>query len=131
MMRPTAGRPSRSTAHCQQDGTVHSDAPAVGRLKQRTVHREQEIIMSRTVVVRYKTRADAADENQRLVEQGFAQLATEDPGGLRYATFRLAEGVAFVHIAGTEGEVNPRAQDAGVADVHREISGRCVQPPAP
>ena len=87
--------------------------------------------MSRTVVVRYKTRADAADENQRLVEQVFAQLAAEDPGGLRYATFRLADGVTFVHIAVAEGEVNPLSQSAAFAEFQREISARCVEPPAP
>ena len=85
--------------------------------------------MSRTVVVRYKTRADAADENQRFVEQVFAQLAAEDPGGLRYATFRLADGVTFVHIAVTEGEVNPLSQSAAFAEFQREINARCVEPP--
>ncbi len=87
--------------------------------------------MSRTVVVRYTTRVDAADENQRLVEQVFAQLAAEDPGGLRYATFRLADGVTFVHIAVAEGEVNPLSQSAAFAEFQREISARCVEPPAP
>lgn len=34
-------------------------------------------------------------------------MAADDPGGLRYATFRLADGVTFVHIAITEGKDNP------------------------
>ncbi len=56
-----------------------------------------------TVIAHYRTRPDAADENQRLVERVFAQLAEDDPGGLRYAAFRLADGVTFVHVATIEG----------------------------
>ncbi len=40
--------------------------------------------MSRTVVVRYRTRPEAADENARLVEGVYAALAQLDPGDFRY-----------------------------------------------
>jgi hypothetical protein len=85
--------------------------------------------MSTTVVVRYRTRADAGDENQRLVERVFAELARNDPGGLRYATFRLADGVSFVHVAVQEGAVNPLEHTAAFAEFTREIGQRCVEPP--
>ena len=78
--------------------------------------------MGKTVVVRYKTRADAADENQRLVQRVFAQLAEDDPGGLRYATFRLADGVTFVHVATVEGEVNPLSKSSAFAEFQRDIA---------
>jgi hypothetical protein len=85
--------------------------------------------MSTTVTVRYVTRADAADENQRLVEAVFAQLAADDPGGLRYGTFRLADGVTFVHVAVVEGDVNPLSTTAAFAEFQREIGAGCVEPP--
>ena len=85
--------------------------------------------MSKTVIVRYKTRADAADENQRLVQQVFAELAADDPGGLRYATFRLADGVTFVHVATVEGESNPLQKVSAFAEFQRDIAARCVEPP--
>jgi len=85
--------------------------------------------VSKTVVVRYTTRPDAADENQRLVERVFAQLAAEEPDGLRYASFRLADGVTFVHVAVVEGEHNPLGQLAAFADFQRDIKDRCVEPP--
>jgi len=85
--------------------------------------------MSRTVVVQYQTRSDAADENQRLVEQVYAQLAREDPGDLRYATFLLADGVTFIHISISEGEVNPLLQLSAFAEFQREIAERCVKQP--
>jgi hypothetical protein len=52
--------------------------------------------MSRTVVVRYKTSPDAAEDNQRRVEQVFAELAENNPDNLRYLTLRLADGVGGV-----------------------------------
>ncbi|MGZ3667898.1 MAG: hypothetical protein ACXVDA_25815 [Ktedonobacterales bacterium] len=85
--------------------------------------------MSKTTVIRYTTRPEAADENQRLVEQVYAELARNDPSGLHYATFRLADGVSFAHVAVTEGEVNPLAQTAAFAEFQRGIGERCIEPP--
>lgn len=76
------------------------------------------------VVVRYTPRADRADENQRLVEAVFAELAATEPDGLRYATFRLADGT-FVHIAEIEGDENPLAATAAFAEFQKEIADRC------
>jgi hypothetical protein len=55
--------------------------------------------MTDAFVVRYRATAEAAEENQRLVEAVFAELATSRPPGLEYAVYRLADGVTFVHIA--------------------------------
>ncbi len=85
--------------------------------------------MSKTVIVRYTTRADAAEENQRLVEQVYAELAADDPGGLRYAAFRLADGVTFVHVASVEGDVNPLSKSSAFAEFQREIGDRVTDPP--
>ena len=59
--------------------------------------------MGDAVVVRYRTTPETAEENQRLVEQVYAELASEQPDGLRYLTLRLADGVSFVHVAWREG----------------------------
>ena len=84
------------------------------------------------VVVRYKTKPEKADENQRLVENVFAELSESDPGGVRYATFRLADGVSFVHVAfiETEDGSNPLGQTTAFAEFQREIGARCDEPPA-
>ena len=57
----------------------------------------------KTVCVRYQVKPEFADENQRLVEQVFAQLARDEPAGLRYQSYRLADGVSFMHIASRDG----------------------------
>jgi hypothetical protein len=54
--------------------------------------------VSKAFVVRYEMRPDTAEENQRLVEDVFAELAEKNPEGIRYASFRLADGVSFVHV---------------------------------
>ena len=77
-----------------------------------------------TVVVRYRPRADRADENQSLVEAVFAELAAVDPGGVRYATFRLADGT-FVHIADVEADPNPLGDIAAFAEFQGDLAGRC------
>lgn len=87
--------------------------------------------MGSTVVVRYTTRADAAQENQQLVEKVFAELAATEPDGLRYATFRLADGVSFVHVAMIDGDDNPLLQLAAFQEFTREIGDRCVDGPTP
>jgi hypothetical protein len=50
------------------------------------------------VVVRYKTKPERAQENQELVEKVFAELDGLDATGFAYASFRLDDGVTFVHV---------------------------------
>ncbi len=76
------------------------------------------------IVVRYRPEDDRADENQALVEAVFAELAEADPGGVRYATLRLADGT-FVHIADVQAEPNPLGSIAAFAEFQREIDDRC------
>ena len=84
----------------------------------------------RQVMVRYKVKPDRAAENEALVRAVYEELRDSAPEGLRYATYVLADGVSFVHLATVEegaGEVLPglaafqRFQD-GIAD-------RCDDPP--
>lgn len=87
--------------------------------------------MSSNVVIRYRTRPEAADENARLVEAVFASLAEAAPQDFAYATFRLADGVTFVHVARRgEGE-SPLAELPAFVEFQRGLGARCVEPPAP
>ncbi len=49
-------------------------------------------------IVRYD-QAQRADENQALIEKVFVEPDAARPAGLRYAGFRLADVVSFVHVA--------------------------------
>ncbi len=77
-----------------------------------------------TIVVRYVTRPEHADHNQELVEAVFAELAEADPGGVRYATLRLADGT-FVHLADVETEPNPLGNIKAFAEFQQDIAERC------
>ena len=84
------------------------------------------------VVVRYTVKPEHAEENKRLIERVFAELSERDPGGIRYATFLLEDGVTFVHVASidTEDGSNPLGSISAFADFTRDIAARCVEPPA-
>ncbi len=84
-----------------------------------------------TTVVRYTTNPDRGDENQNLVEAVFAELAAERPEGLRYITFRLDDGVTFVHIAtvDTPDASNPLTEVAAFDAFQSGIPERFEQPP--
>jgi hypothetical protein len=85
--------------------------------------------MSTVTVVRYRTKEERAEENAELVQAVFAELGANDPGGLRYATFRLGDGVTFVHVATIDGDVNPLASSAAFARFQSEIADRCEEGP--
>ncbi|MGD0454935.1 MAG: hypothetical protein ABSB69_15180 [Solirubrobacteraceae bacterium] len=87
--------------------------------------------MSKTVIIRYRTRPDAADENARLVEAVYASLAEVEPSDFQYATFRLADGVTFVHVAHLGTAENPLPALPAFAEFQRELAQRCVEQPAP
>jgi len=80
-------------------------------------------------IIRYTTKPECADENERLIRAVFAELADHDPEGLRYAAFRLEDKVSFVHVAVLEGASNPLADSAAFAEFQRGIKDRCADGP--
>ena len=84
----------------------------------------------RTVVVRYQTKPEAADDNVRLVEGVYSALARIAPSDFRYSTYRLADGITFVHIAHSDGSVNPLPSLPEFAEFQRDLAQRCAVQPA-
>ena len=87
--------------------------------------------MSATVV-RYQTKPERADENQKLIEAVFVDLEARDAKGFTYKVFRLDDGVSFVHVVIEHDDVDQPdslqevpAFQAFVAD----IGDRCDVPP--
>ena len=85
--------------------------------------------MSKTVIVRYRTLPDGAADNSRLIKAVFASPAEAKPDGLTYTSYRLADGVSFVHLAQLDGPQNPLAELAPFAEFQRDLAGRCVEQP--
>lgn len=86
--------------------------------------------MTTTKVIRYTTHPDQAAENERLIRAVFAELAEHAPAGLRYAAFRLEDGVSFVHVAELEGADNPLMAVQAFRDFQEGIAKRCAEGPA-
>ena len=80
--------------------------------------------MSSTKVIRYQTRPDSADENQRLIEAVFAELAQAQPDGIQYAALRLDDGVTFLHVVQLAGEDNPLGSVAAFAQFQADLGAR-------
>ena len=81
-------------------------------------------------IVIYQAKAEDADENQRMLEQVFAELHEKKPDGVRYLLARMNDGT-FVHLIFSDGAGPPsfttfdsfKAYVAGVR-------GRLVAPPS-
>jgi hypothetical protein len=87
--------------------------------------------MTQATVVRYQTTPEGADENERLVRAVFAELAASNPGKLQYASFRLDDGVSFLHVAVVDGDVNPLNSSPAFSDFQADLKERCAAPPNP
>jgi hypothetical protein len=82
-----------------------------------------------TKVIRYTTKPECADENERLIRAVFAELATEKPDGLHYAAFRLADGLSFLHVAELDGDDNPLFASAAFGEFQSGIGARLAEGP--
>ena len=83
------------------------------------------------VMVQYKVKADRAAENEAYVSKVFEELKQTTPDGIRYATFKQADGVSFVHIASIETEDgnSPLNESPAFKAFQAEIKDRCEEPP--
>lgn len=84
--------------------------------------------MKRTMI-RYRTKPESSEENQRLIEQVFKELHQLAPVGVWYLALRTDEDV-FVHLVGvTEGVDNPIPILKAFQVFRRDIGVRCLEAP--
>jgi quinol monooxygenase YgiN len=82
-------------------------------------------------MVRYKVKPDRVAENEALVRAVYDELQRVAPTGLRYATFRLDDGVTFTHLAivDTEDGQTPLSKLPAFQRFQENIRERCDEPP--
>lgn len=86
--------------------------------------------MAQQTSVRYTARdTAAADENQRLIDAVFAELAERRPQGLSYRVSRSEDGLSFEHVAVVEGGPNPLQELDSFRTFSTTIGQRVVDPP--
>ena len=85
----------------------------------------------KTTLVRYKVKADRAEENKEYIRRVFAELEESKPEGLRYVSFALDDDVSFVHIAVVERAdgKNPLPETEAFKAFISDIQDRCEDPP--
>ena len=84
----------------------------------------------RRVIVRYTVKPHQVEANEELVRAVYEELGRTAPAGLRYATFKLEDGVSFVHVAAVEADGrNPLGQVEAFARFQQDIADRCDEPP--
>jgi hypothetical protein len=81
------------------------------------------------VMVRYKVKPDQAAHNEELVRAVYAELHEREPSGIRYATFKLDDGLTFVHLAETDVDPAPLTGLQAFKQFLEGIADRCDDPP--
>jgi hypothetical protein len=84
-----------------------------------------------TIVVRYRTKPERAQENRQLVEQVFAELDELQATGFAYASLRLEDGTSFVHVVVEEdGPSSVSLADVpAFQEFQKGIAERCEEQP--
>jgi hypothetical protein len=82
------------------------------------------------IMVRYKVKPDRAAENEQFIKNVFEQLKRDQPSGLRYASFKLEDGLSFVHIVETANGGNPLGGLSAFKAFTAGIKDRCQEPPS-
>jgi hypothetical protein len=82
-------------------------------------------------MVRYKVKPDQVEANEALVRAVFAELKETQPEGFGYGTFKLDDGVSFVHIVDEweTGEGDSLTDVEAFAKFREAIRERCDEPP--
>jgi len=82
-------------------------------------------------MVSYQLKPERVAENERLAAAVYDALREARPSGLRYATFKLADGVSFMHVvAHSEADgSNALTSLPAFKAFSAEVRDRCVEPP--
>ncbi|HEY7458114.1 MAG TPA: hypothetical protein VH765_05110 [Xanthobacteraceae bacterium] len=82
------------------------------------------------MLVRYKTKPDRTEENQRLIQGVFRELQVKSPEGVRYLALKLNDG-SFVHFVATETKdgTSPIPALEAFKAFQQGIKERCIEPP--
>ena len=82
-------------------------------------------------MVRYRIKPDQAAHNEELVRAVFAELHRVQPAGLRFAAFKLDDGVSFIHLvcSDTKDGHSPPPQVQALKAFHAGIRERCDEAP--
>jgi len=82
-------------------------------------------------MVQYTVKPGQATHNEELTQAALDELQRVQPAGFRYAAFKLADELSFVHIVSTDAETghNPMRELPALRAFHAGIRERSEQAP--
>jgi hypothetical protein len=84
----------------------------------------------RRTIARYTVKPGQEDRNAELVRAVYRELAALSPPGFRYATYRLNDGLTFVHVSEQEGDAPvPLTELGAFREFQSGIGDRCAWGP--
>lgn len=84
------------------------------------------------MMLRTKVRPECAAEVEAGVKTLFAALEQERPAGIRYSSYRMADGVTYVVLLEVqEGVENPLPSLAAFREFQENLKQWLAEPPAP
>jgi hypothetical protein len=81
------------------------------------------------LMIRYKVKPDRVDENERLVRVVYEELSCGQRDGFQYSTYRLDDGVTFVHVVQSEEGRGPLSEREAFQRFTDRIAERCEEQP--
>ena len=82
------------------------------------------------VIIRYKLKREEAEREPELLRIVFEEIESVRPDDLRYASFRLEDGVSFVCFVETGGGPGPLQRLDVFRRYRAALGARCEEPPA-
>jgi hypothetical protein len=82
------------------------------------------------MLVRYRTKAEQAEQNERLIAKVFEELHAKSPEGARYLVLKLEDNT-FLHFVTTETAdgTSPIPRLEAFRFFQEGIKERCIEPP--
>jgi hypothetical protein len=81
------------------------------------------------VMIRYKLKREEAGREPELLRAVFEEIESVRPDDLRYASFRLEDGVSFVSFVETGGGPGPLPGLEVFRRYRAALDARCEEPP--
>ena len=79
-------------------------------------------------LIRYRTKPEKTEENERLIKGVFEELHAASPEGVHYLVLKLGDG-NFVHFVTVEADVNPITGLAAFKTFQNGVRDRAMEPP--
>ncbi|QIN84402.1 hypothetical protein GBA63_18470 [Rubrobacter tropicus] len=81
------------------------------------------------VMIRYKVKPEEVERNLELIRAVYEEMEAARPEGLRYATFRLEDGVSFVDLVAMEHGPQALSGLQAFGRFRSTLDERCDEPP--